>query len=93
MWFDLARRMPSYQYDPGRSFRGWLRKLCHHRAIDLIRQRRDVSVEAMDGHELIDAGRDAEAAADAGDSDELPSDKLLLLREAQAVQGGSRDGR
>ena len=36
VWVELARRMPSYQYDPGGSFRGWLRRLCHHRAIDLL---------------------------------------------------------
>ena len=32
VWVELARRMPAYQYDPGGSFRGWLRRLCHHRA-------------------------------------------------------------
>src|SRR5262249_21008560 len=41
LWVELARRMPSYQYDPGGSFRGWLRRLCHHRAIDFYRERRD----------------------------------------------------
>ena len=31
VWVELVRRMPAYQYDPGRSFRGWLRRLCRHR--------------------------------------------------------------
>ena len=36
----LADRMRTYQYDPGRTFRGWLRKFCHSRAVDLLRKRR-----------------------------------------------------
>ena len=28
--------MASYQYDACGSFRGWLRRLCYHRAIDLL---------------------------------------------------------
>ena len=54
VWVELARRMPSYQYDPGGSFRGWLRRLCHHRAIDLLRERQDHRFEALNGEELID---------------------------------------
>ena len=36
----LADRMRTYQYDPGRTFRGWLRKFCHSRAVDVLRKRR-----------------------------------------------------
>ena len=32
VWVELARRMPSYQYDPARSFRGWLRCLYRERS-------------------------------------------------------------
>lgn len=39
-WIDLARCLRTYRYDPGRRFRGWLRRLCQSRAIDFYRQRR-----------------------------------------------------
>ena len=53
--------MPGYQYDPGGSFRGWLMRLCHHRAIDLYREHRDrpfqiLSSDALDRRRL-DEGR------------------------------------
>jgi len=37
VWIDLARRMRSYLYDPGMTFRGWLRRLYQSKAIDLLR--------------------------------------------------------
>jgi RNA polymerase sigma factor (sigma-70 family) len=40
IWINLAHRMSSFQYDPSRKFRGWLRRLCHSRAVDLFRERR-----------------------------------------------------
>ena len=38
VWIDLARRMRTFRYDPGKTFRGWLRRLCQSRAIDLLRK-------------------------------------------------------
>ena len=78
--------MPSYQYDPGGSFRGWLRRLCHHRAIDLLRERQDDRFEALNGEELIDGqslGVGIDGETDDGD---VASGRVLLLREAIAVQ-------
>jgi RNA polymerase sigma-70 factor (ECF subfamily) len=40
VWVDLARRMRTFRYDPGKTFRGWLRRLCRSRAIDLLRKRK-----------------------------------------------------
>ena len=40
VWFQLAKRMKSYQYDPSKTFRGWLRRLCESRAIDQLRRRK-----------------------------------------------------
>jgi RNA polymerase sigma factor (sigma-70 family) len=40
IWIELADRMRTYQYDPGRTFRGWLRQFCHSRAVDVLRKRR-----------------------------------------------------
>ena len=38
-WIEVAKRMQSFVYDPRRTFRGWLWKICHHEAIDLLEQR------------------------------------------------------
>jgi RNA polymerase sigma factor (sigma-70 family) len=48
IWIALAHRMSSFEYDPSRKFRGWLKRLCHSRAIDLIRERRRQRVEAVE---------------------------------------------
>ena len=64
VWVELARRMPSYQYDPGGSFRGWLRRLCRHRAIDLYHERRDRPFSALDDDDLIDERRTAGGSVD-----------------------------
>jgi RNA polymerase sigma factor (sigma-70 family) len=86
VWVELARRMPSYEYDPSGSFRGWLRRLCHHRAIDLLRERRDHPFEMLSGDELSDQPRpDGEIGGDTDDDEPAPG-RLLLLREALAVQ-------
>jgi RNA polymerase sigma-70 factor (ECF subfamily) len=80
IWVELARRMPDYEYDPGRSFRGWLRRLCHHRAIDMLRERRDHREAALEGQEHVN-GRQPEE-----DHAEVPAGKLRLLREALEAQ-------
>jgi RNA polymerase sigma factor (sigma-70 family) len=82
VWVELARRMPSYQYDPGGSFRGWLRRLCYHRAIDLYREGRNRSFHALVDDDLIDGRwmpRD-------GFNDDIAPKRSLLLREAQEAQ-------
>ncbi len=86
VWVEMARRMPSYQYDPGGSFRGWLRRLCHHRAIDLLRERKDPGFALLGGEEPIDRRAPDEARDREGDDDEAGSRRLLLLSEAMAVQ-------
>lgn len=87
VWVELARRMPSYQYDPGGSFRGWLRRLCRHRAIDLHRDRRDRSSLALVDSDLLDerciAGEDIDGEpADDG----IAPERLVLLQQAQESQ-------
>jgi RNA polymerase sigma factor (sigma-70 family) len=84
VWVEMAQRMPSYQYDPGRSFRGWLRRLCHHRAVDMLRERRDRSFELLADTDLVDER--GVAASSTVDDDEITADKLLLMQEARAVQ-------
>jgi RNA polymerase sigma factor (sigma-70 family) len=86
VWFELARRMPSYQYDPGGSFRGWLRRLCHHRALDLLRERDDLRFESLKDDDAI-VGRRCSFGFNAQDGDSEPTaDRLQLLLAARAVQ-------
>ena len=87
IWIKLANRMRTYEYDPGRTFRGWLRKFCHSRAIDLIRKRRTSFI-----HLLADEPADALKVLLAVDltgkeeDDEPESRRSLLLRQAEEVQ-------
>jgi DNA-directed RNA polymerase specialized sigma24 family protein len=80
-------RMRTYQYDAGRTFRGWLRKFCHSRAVDLLRRRRSGVVLF-----LADQPADALAVLLAVDAtggeerEEAESRRSLLLRQAEQVQ-------
>ncbi len=88
VWIDLARRMRSFRYDPGRTFRGWLRRLCQSRAIDLLRKRKADAVRALEVHAAASLLQDA---ADSFDAEEgAASDRPLLLRLAEEVQDGVR---
>ena len=40
IWIELADRMKTFEYDPNRTFRGWLRRLCESRVLNFLRQRR-----------------------------------------------------
>ena len=48
VWIELARRMRTYRYDPGKTFRGWLRRLCQSRAIDLLRMKKAYALDPLD---------------------------------------------
>jgi DNA-directed RNA polymerase specialized sigma24 family protein len=78
--------MPSYQYDPGGSFRGWLRRLCHHRAIDLLRERQNDRSQTLDFERLVDSRRLCDDADGEMDDVQAPTGKLQLLQEARTVQ-------
>ena len=85
IWIELADRMRTYQYDPGRTFRGWLRQFCHSRAVDLIRKRR-----AESAHFLVDQPSDELLLAvdrfGGEEDEESESRRLLLLSQAEQVQ-------
>jgi RNA polymerase sigma factor (sigma-70 family) len=51
IWIELAQRLKTYSYDPGKTFRGWLSHVCRSRAIDLIRKR---NLDAKLTVELVD---------------------------------------
>lgn len=86
IWVELAQRMPVFQYDPGRSFRGWLRRLCRHRAIDLYRERQNHHVDSLDDGALAGGLWTTEDGEEWAEDGELPTGRLRLLREAIAVQ-------
>jgi RNA polymerase sigma-70 factor (ECF subfamily) len=43
----LSGKMQSFQYDPGRSFRGWLRTLTMHALSDFLQERQRADPEAL----------------------------------------------
>lgn len=87
IWIELATRMRTYRYDPGRTFRGWLRRFCQSRAIDLLRRRRAETVEWLDDQP---AGARAVLEVDgdgAGVEGEVSGPRrALLLRQGERVQ-------
>jgi RNA polymerase sigma factor (sigma-70 family) len=88
VWIDLARRMRSFRYDPGRTFRGWLRRLCQSRAIDLLRKKKANAVEWLEDQPAASLLQDP---ADGFDAEEaVTSERPLLLRLAEEIQDGVR---
>jgi RNA polymerase sigma factor (sigma-70 family) len=90
IWIELADRMKSFHYDPHRTFRGWLRRLCESRVIDFLRQRKAVcllGLQERDG-ELGGNARGATADSTERDEGDRESDlcRLFLLDEAEKVQ-------
>ena len=79
VWIHLAERMASFQYDPSRTFRGWLRKLCASRAIDLIRTRESHRAESIVAEPFMVAD-----PSEVDDSQYAGRPRLLI--EAERVQ-------
>jgi RNA polymerase sigma factor (sigma-70 family) len=86
VWIDLARRMRTFRYDPGGTFRGWLRRLCESRAIDLLRERKADAVRSLEGRSAS-TSRQADAP---GVDDSVATGRPLLLSRAEEVQGAVR---
>ncbi len=90
IWIELADRMKTFQYDPNRSFRGWLRRLCESRIIDFVRQRKARSVYRIDGHDEDRERRADDRAREPAGTDHGDRDadlvRLSLLDEAAKVQ-------
>jgi RNA polymerase sigma factor (sigma-70 family) len=77
IWVQLARRMTSYQYDPSRKFRGWLRRLVHSRAVDLLRERK-ASLSRLPEEEPAEPTR---LSADTADDEALSDGPFLRLAQ------------
>ena len=85
IWIELATRLRTYQYDPGKTFRGWLRQFCRSRAIDLIRKRGTEPVCFL-ADQAIEAWLPAVDAFCGEGHDEPDSRRSLLLRQAEQAQ-------
>src|SRR5271157_5734734 len=88
VWIDLARRMRTYRYDPGKTFRGWLRRLCQSRAIDLLRKKKANAVEWLEDQPAASLLQDASAGIEVDES--AASERPVLLRQAEEVQDAVR---
>ena len=88
VWIDLARRMRTFRYDPGKTFRGWLRRLCQSRAIDLLRKKKADAVQSLEDQPAESLLQDAADDIDAEEG--AASERPLLLRLAEEVQDAVR---
>lgn len=88
IWIGLADRLRSFRYDPGRSFRGWLRRFCRSRVVDMLRETdpaRAVALADLTAAGGLRAG--AEPEPDDGDDPRRPR----LLAIGDQVQRAVRD--
>jgi RNA polymerase sigma factor (sigma-70 family) len=88
VWIDLARRMRTFRYDPGKTFRGWLRRLCQWRAIDLMRKKNAEALQLLEDQPADSLPEEASAdiEAEGGAAAERPR----LLELAGDVQNAVR---
>lgn len=90
VWIELADRMKTFQYDPNRTFRGWLRRLCESRVVDFLRQRQASRLRCVDRLDCDPEDCQGRAANDAANSiqeqSEVDEFRLSLLDEAEKVQ-------
>jgi len=89
IWIELAHRMKTFEYDPSRTFRGWLRRLCESRALNFVRQRRATPLVSLDERDFVVSPGTTGVAAD-NESAEGNLHHHFLLEEAAKVQAGVR---
>jgi RNA polymerase sigma-70 factor (ECF subfamily) len=85
IWIELADRMKTFEYDPSRTFRGWLRGLCQTRVLNFLRQRRRSSQLSLDDRSEEPA-RIASPHEKETDETEVDSQPLPLLGEGAKIQ-------
>ena len=91
IWIEMADRMKTFQYDPNRTFRGWLRRLCESPRSSISAQQRQAGrLLSLDGHDGDPDAGTGRAAIDLGGNNqgECEADlfRLSLLDEAEKVQ-------
>ncbi len=88
VWIDLARRMRTFRYDPGKTFRGWLRRLCQSRAIDLLRKKDADAMLSLESQPVESLWQ--EASADLEGEEDSAAERPRLLQLADEVQDAVR---
>jgi RNA polymerase sigma factor (sigma-70 family) len=92
IWIELADRMRTFEYDPERTFRGWLRRLCESRVIDFLRQRRGDCALSLDDRDGAIQVYSHGALIDSSEIDRQENERavdpfrLFLFDEAEKVQ-------
>jgi RNA polymerase sigma-70 factor (ECF subfamily) len=86
-WIALAERLRTFRYDPGRSFRGWLRRFCRSRVVDMLRERDPARVAAL--RDDLPAPADSEPEVD--DICDGGSVRPRLVEIAAEAQGAGRE--
>jgi RNA polymerase sigma factor (sigma-70 family) len=94
-WIELAERMRSFRYDPGRRFRGWLRRCFHWRVVDALRERKRNGpvFRSLDDPSCADvkASLLADEPPVEDHDDEAATRRMLLLDVAEQVQAAVRE--
>ncbi len=79
----VSRKMRSFTYDAGGSFRGWLKTLTHHAWHDLVRRRRSCTVGRDGTEEWLQS---LEAPQDSAAGTEAVRDRELLQMAMERVR-------
>jgi RNA polymerase sigma factor (sigma-70 family) len=97
IWIELADRMRTFEYDPSRTFRGWLRRFCDSRVVDFLRQRQAaVILLSLDERDEEQVAGVRSTAIDSTETDEREPEGLsdpvrrFLLGEGEKVQAAVR---
>lgn len=86
VWIELARRMRAFRYDPGKTFRGWLRRLCQSRAVDLLRKKKADAVLSLEDQPAASL---VQCTARGFEADEgAAAERPRLLQLAEEIQDG-----
>ncbi len=94
IWIELADRMRTFHYDPNRTFRGWLRRMCESRVVDFLRQRQAVGLLSLDDRDGEPQAGAYGASIEPGETDQGEGAgellQLFLLGVAEKVQAAVR---
>jgi len=88
---EVAKRMQAFVYDPGRSFRGWLWRVCHRKGIDYLRKHAE---DVVFPHEERDEGsleailragsnQSRDGGVERAEAEEIEPELTALLRSAE----------
>ena len=83
VWIDLSQRMQSFRYDPDKTFRSWLLRLCLSRPSDLLRKKKLDAVLSLEDYPA--AWWREDATGDFNSEEWSWTERPFLLRLAEEV--------